>query len=239
MPSENLNEKILKIKDNDEEINLLLEKYKPFIAACTGEVSGKFVKYGEDDELSVAMMAFVEAIKVYDGKKGNFLPFSSQVIKRRIIDYYRKEKRHKKLFFPSRINDDEEVINATLKKSCELHREKNTAEMRRIEIEQLREELNEWGISFFDLAKSSPKHKKTRQMCKEIAGFLLSHDELINSIWARKQLPVSEIENALQIPRKIIDRFRRYIIAVIIIATGDYQYIRDYVCLEGKGQGDT
>ena len=239
MNSVSINDRVERIKHDEEEINRLVEEYKPFIASCAEKATGRYVRYGEDDELSIALMAFVEAIKSYDSKRGCFLSFAKDVIRKRLIDYYRKEKRHKKLFFPSRINDDEEVINATLKKSCELHREKNTAEMRRIEIEQLREELNEWGISFFDLAKSSPKHKKTRQMCKEIAGFLLSHDELINSIWARKQLPVSEIENALQIPRKIIDRFRRYIIAVIIIATGDYQYIRDYVCLEGKGQGDT
>jgi len=55
-------------------------------------VVGRYVAYGQDDELSIALMAFVEAIRSYDVSKGNFLSFSQNVIKRRIIDYYRKEK---------------------------------------------------------------------------------------------------------------------------------------------------
>ncbi len=235
MPFENLNERVAGIKDNEIEINLLIEEYKPFIASCTGRVSGRYVRYGEDDELSIALMGFVEAIRVYDCSKGNFLPFSSKVIKRRIIDYYRKEKRHDNVISLSQYaGDEDEPVDITMNQSVERYMEENAAEMRRFEIEQLREELAEWGISFFELAGSSPKHKKTRQICNEIVGYLLSDSEMIKTIKGKKQLPVAEIEKTLQIPRKIIERSRRYIVSVILIATGDYQFVREYVSLGGK-----
>jgi RNA polymerase sigma factor len=66
MPPRSLNEKVTSIKDNNEEIEKLIEEYKPFIASLTSKVSRRYVEYGSDDELSIAMMAFVEAIKAYN-----------------------------------------------------------------------------------------------------------------------------------------------------------------------------
>ncbi|NTV89695.1 MAG: RNA polymerase sigma-I factor [Clostridiales bacterium] len=233
--SMDLNDKVMAIRDNDIEINLLIEEYKPFIAACAGKASGRYVRYGEDDELSIALMAFVEAIRAYDAGKGNFLPFSSKVIKRRIIDYYRKEKKHEKVLSINQYSGEEDdSADITAGRSFEIFNEEKTAEMRRIEIGQLREELASWGISFSELAASSPKHKKTKQVCNEIVSFILSDKSMIAAIKGKRQLPVADIENTLQIPRKIIEKSRRYIISVIIIATGDYQYVREYVNLGGR-----
>jgi RNA polymerase sigma factor len=88
-----INERVTYIKDNEIEINGFVEEYKPFIATCVQKATGRYVRYGTDDELSIGLMAFVEAIKAYDLNKGNFLSFSQNIIKRRLIDYYRKEKK--------------------------------------------------------------------------------------------------------------------------------------------------
>jgi RNA polymerase sigma factor len=104
--------------------------------------------------------------------------------------------------------------------------------MRRLEIEQLRKELSEWGINFFELAACSPKHKKTQKICNDIVGFLLSDPGLMKGIRSSNQLPVSEIEKGLRIPRKIVERFRKYIISVLLVETGDYQYIKEYAAFK-------
>ncbi len=49
------------------------------------------MEYGIDEELSIALMAFNEAIDGYDTSKGSFLSFAKLVINRRLIDYLRKK----------------------------------------------------------------------------------------------------------------------------------------------------
>lgn len=73
-----INERVEDIKGNDEEINKLVEEYKPFIASCTEKFTGKYVTYGDCDELSIALIAFVESIEFFDSSKGNFLSFAQE-----------------------------------------------------------------------------------------------------------------------------------------------------------------
>ena len=238
MQGADINARIAAIKNNDEEINRFVEEYKPFIASCTEKLAGRYVRYGEDDELSIAMMGFVEAIKAFDVTRGNFLSFSQNVIKRRLIDYYRKEKRHSNVIsLNTYMGDDNEEYDLSSGESLEKYAEDRLGEYRRLELEQLGRELSEYEITFFDLASVSPKQDRTHKICSEIAGFLLSRPALIKLIKEKKYLPIAEIINALKVPRKIVERSRKYIIAVVIIASGDYQYIRDYVNIGGRGEG--
>ena len=41
------------------------------------------------------MIAFHEAIQGYERQRGSFLAFAAQLIRNRLIDYYRKEKWHR------------------------------------------------------------------------------------------------------------------------------------------------
>ena len=47
---------------------------------------------GQDEELSIVLLAFYEAILGYEKKRGAFLAYASRGIRSRLIDYYRKEK---------------------------------------------------------------------------------------------------------------------------------------------------
>lgn len=228
-----INEKVEKIKNNEDEINKFVEEYKPFIASCTEKVTGRFVKYGEDDELSIALLAFVEAVKTFDKNKGSFLPFAKNVIRRRLIDYFRKESRHSSVIpLSSCYSDEEEEKDLSVGQSIEKHAIDEISEYRRLELEELKKELSKWDISFFDVANVSPKHKRTKKMCIDIINFLLSNSDLLHKIKSKKYLPISEIEKSTGIPRKKIERLRKYIIAVTIIMSGDYQYIQDYIDID-------
>lgn len=224
-----LNHRVEKIKNNPLEIDRFVEEYKPFIASCTEKAVGRYVRYGEDDELSIALMAFVEAINSFDSGKGNFLGFAQSVIKRRIIDYYRKEKNHLNVISIDDYTQGKEDMDFSINESMDRYSMEETSEYRRMEIEDLKKELGEWDISFFELAEVSPKQLKTKKLCNEIIGYILRNDELLNIIKMKKYLPIAEIETALKVPRKKIERSRKYIIAAIIIMTGDYEYIKDYI----------
>lgn len=226
-----INDRVKKIKGNNEEINRLVEEYKPFIASCVEKATGRYVRYGEDDELSIGLLAFVEAINSYNMFKGNFLSFSQNVIKRRLIDYYRKEKKHSNIVSINEYyqQDEETEKDLSTEKSLDNYEREKDSENRRLEIADLQKELNEWGISFSELAETSPKHDKTRRMCSDIINYILSRQELIRQIRDKKYLPIAEIEKSLNLPRKKIERMRKYIIAVMIIRTGDYRYISSFV----------
>lgn len=227
-----INDRIDRIKGDKKEIDRFVEEYKPFIAACTEKVTGKYACFGEDDELSVAMMAFVEAIQAFSAAKGNFFSFSRTIIKRRLIDYYRKEKRHNNVVSLNiYMEEQDEDYDVSSVESIRAYSDQKLAEYRRLELEELGRELAAWKISFSDLAGASPKHEKTKAQCSEIIGLVLSRPDMLQQVMAKKYLPVAEIEKVSGLPRKWFERFRKYIIAVIVIITGDYDYIRDYIKL--------
>jgi RNA polymerase sigma factor len=227
-----INARIEGIREDPDALNRFVEEYKPFIAACAEKVAGRYVTYGRDDELSIAMIAFVEAINSFNQSRGNFFSFSRNVIKRRLIDYYRSEQRHSKVISLNVYTaDQDEEFDLSLGESVRKYSDREIAEIRKFELEELGKELSEWKISFSDLAGASPRHEKTKKQCIEIVGLILSRPEMLHSIMTKKYLPVAEIEKDMKLPRKLIERFRKYIIAVVIIATGDYEYIRDYIKL--------
>lgn len=188
-----LNARISSIRDDAEETGRFVEEYKPFIASCARKVTGRYMSYDSDDELSIAMIAFVEAIRSFDSSKGNFFTFSRNVIKRRLIDYYRKEKRYRDVV-PLNVyaQDGETEIDLGADEAiCEFS-DRDIAELRRVEIEELAKELRQWNITYRDLAKVSPRHRKTREQCAVLAGIILSRPDMLESIMVRKYLPVSE-----------------------------------------------
>jgi RNA polymerase sigma factor len=234
MNDHSLNEKVQRIKNSDIEINKLVEEYKPFIASCVEKIAGRFVRYGEDDELSIALLAFVEAIKAFDISKGNFLAFSQSVIKRRLIDYFRKERKHNKIVSINAYlgEDEDNEPDLSTGKALDKYSQDNIGEYRRLELQELKKELLLWDISFFELSNTSPKSAKTRKTYTDIIQYLMKQPDLLEHIKKKKLLPIAEIEKNTKIPRKTIERSRKYILAVIIILTGDYQYVKDYINLE-------
>ena len=228
-----INQRVEKIKFNKDEIGLLIEEYKPFIASVVESCIGKYVRYGEDDELSIGLIAFEEAIKAYDSAKGNFLAFSRNVIKRRLIDYFRKENKHSRVISlvsnkSTSEAEDEEFDMSTIE-SIKLYSQRQDAESRRAEIEDLKEELNKWKISYFDVAKSSPKQEGTRKIYMQAVNAVVDSHDLLKIMKDKRYLPIAEIEKISRIPRKKLERGRNYIVAVVIIMTGDYQYIKSFI----------
>ena len=175
-------------------------------------------------------MAFVEAIKVFDNEKGSFLSLAQNVIKRRLIDYYRKEKKHDNVISLNEYSGEEdEESDLSSGQAVDTYSKEEISEYRRLELEDLKRELKNWDISFMELVEASPKHDKTRKMYKDIIRFIISQPELTKQIKSKKYLPIAEVEKNTGIPRKTIERSRKYIIAALLIITGDYQYVRDYV----------
>lgn len=233
--NETLNERVARIKSDAAEKNSFIQDYKPFIAAAVEKCTGKYVIYGQDDELSIGLIAFEEAIRQYEPGKGSFLAFAHTVIKRRLIDYYRKEKKHQDLVYyndtPDSEDDGEDIYEYIVvgEQAQIKYQEQEINELRRVELLQLKEELGRYELSFNDIAKSSPKHKGTKKQYLDIVRFIIENQHVVKTIKTKQYLPIAEIEMGTKIPRKTIERARNYVIAAVVILTGDYYCIREFI----------
>lgn len=226
-----LEEQVEKAKNNEKELNKLIETYKPFIASTIQKKTGRFLEYGYDDELTIGMMAFKEAVEAYDKSRGNFLNFAKRVITFRSIDYYRRNEKYKETVYLQGIyeGENETSFSETESKAIEEYQDRKENEMRKLEIIEYKNELKKWGIEFVELVQASPKQQKLKNLYKEVAQFIVNESHILNELISTKRLPIKEIQKNMLIHRKKLERGRIYIIAIIIVLIGDYEFIREYV----------
>jgi RNA polymerase sigma factor len=228
-----LEEKITLIQQGDLTLqNELIDSYKPFIAKTVSSVCKRYI-HESDDEFSIGLIAFNEAIQKYRSEKGNSLiSFSEVLIKRRVIDYIRSQPKHKSLSFDIGHHDDDNdhdsnSIDARL--SIEDYKKKTDEELRREEILQFTSVIQQFDLSLKDLLEHSPKHADARKNAMIVAKILAEDEKLKNSLLHKKRLPIKQLEGAVSISRKTIERNRKYIIAISLILIGDYVYLKDYI----------
>src|SRR3954469_3173737 len=162
-----LESKVLLIQQGDTTLqNELIHSYKPFVAKTVSSVCKRYI-HESDDEFSIGLIAFNEAIQKYRSEKGNSLiSFSEVLIKRRVIDYIRSQPKHKSLSFDIGHHDDDNdhdsnSIDARL--SIEDYKKKTDEELRREEILQFTSVIQQFDLSLKDLLEHSPKHADARK----------------------------------------------------------------------------
>lgn len=205
------------LNSSSQELNEFIAKNDFFILKTASKTAKRYI-CKEDDEYSVALYAFYDAVNKYDYNKGTFYAFAELIIHRNIVDYYRAKGK-----YSAEVGIDE------IEESVVYTENDNSL---KLEIDAVSKILKVYGFSFIDLAKCSPKAEKTKQSCKIAVNFLLDNHELIKEMRNNKQLPIKVIAAATNIPRKILERHRKYIIAAVEIFAGEYTGIAQYLnCL--------
>ncbi|MEG1879460.1 MAG: RNA polymerase subunit sigma, partial [Pseudoflavonifractor sp.] len=223
----NLDQRVAGAATDPREQEELLREYKPFILKCASDCCKRYVT-DSDDEWSIALGAFHEAMLKYSQKEGSFLAFSKLVIRRRLYDYfdanqkYRSEIAVAPSVFSGEEEDDESVTEVTLQVKNQLVYERDTTAAD--EIAAANDAFAPYGFTFFDLTECSPKAEKTKEACAKAAVFMLKSPILVNEMRLTKQLPIKIIENNTRLPRKIMERHRKYIIAVVELLSGEYPH---------------
>lgn len=186
-----------------------------------------------DDEYSISLMAISSAMDTYQERRGEFWSYASVVLRNRLYDYYRSQKKYQKELPASNQafdevlddTDSEFLLQREITQKHYISSENNLKE----EIEALNEELSQYGISFFDLAKSSPKAQKTKKKCIEIIKALFLPPPLVDFLEEKKEFPTREINKRVNGARKCIERYKKYMISVVCIIRGDYPGIAEYI----------
>ncbi len=67
------------------------------------------------------------------------------------------------------------------------------------------------------------------RLCFRISRNLLDDMELSSELFLKRTLPVRTLVERCGVSRKTVERHRRYIIAVCIVLSGDFETIREYI----------
>jgi RNA polymerase sigma factor len=217
---------------NDLDImNKLITQYENFILRCASSAARSYISKS-DDEWSIALSAFTEAIRNYSAGKGSFLNFAELVIRRRIIDFMRSKSRYSQevsvnpsLFNTDTQDEEEYAMQSEIAKKVSIVEDNSI----KIEITLINEVFSDYGFSFMDLAECSPKSMKTKRACAKVVAYLIKSKILVNEIKIKKQLPLNIIEKNTKVPRKLLERHRKYIIAAMEIMSGDFPNLASYM----------
>lgn len=203
-------------KNNAQKRNELIEQYKPFIYFTASNICKRSLQWENDEELSVALLAFNEALDAYDADKAGLEGFAKLVIQRRLIDYFRKEHKHRNLSLDLDLNDNSEALWEAEAAIANYYL-KNEQQERINAINCYNLYLQKFDITFAELADYSPKHTDTRNKLINAAVRICEEEGMVTGIMSKKRLPVLQISILTSLSRKMIKTWRKYLIALIIV----------------------
>lgn len=234
---------VLSAKTDDQSLADLIHAHKPWILRTASEITRRYIT-DSDDEWSVALMAFSEAVQAYQPDRGASFPtFARTVIQRRLLDHARGERRRQAeiIVLPGAFEgglSEEEANGVSLEVESKLAEQsaENLSSRTKEEIDEVQEALARYGFSLFDLTESSPKAEKTKAACALAVRALLADRELWERAREKGTLPMKELSRSAGVSRKLLDRHRKYILAAAEILTRDLPILAAYVDFIRKGE---
>ena len=191
-----------------------------------------------DDAWSISLIAFSEVLDQYDPDKGNFEAYARMVIRRRLVDDLRRQRKFQSEIdvapeaFAGSADPEEGQLNPVdrIVARNAMQPEPDLSE----EIAEASRLLAAYGFSFWDLADCSPKAGKTRTACASAIRHVLRTPGMIQKMQSTRRLPIYALAAGSRVSLKVLARHRRYIIAAVEILTGDYPGLARYLKAIGK-----
>ncbi|MDO4732950.1 MAG: sigma-70 family RNA polymerase sigma factor [Bacillota bacterium] len=232
----NIIQQVYAAKENIRAADRLIEAYLPFIKAETAKFLRRPPVEGQDDALSIAMIAFHEGICSYSHSRGSFLKYAALLIKSRLIDYYRKEQRHSNLISLDSPNKETESPLSESIADSENHSEKRMLrDATQQEIAELSRQMQEFQICLSDVADNCPKQQRTMEACRKALQYAKQEPQILEDMLRTKRLPISQITAGSGVERKTLERHRKYILALLLIHTNGYEILREHIKQVLKG----
>lgn len=223
-------------KSDVSEADSLISEYMPFIKSEASKFLGRRVDEDRDDELSIAMIAFHEAIKSYSPERGSFMSFAAMIIKSRLIDYARKEQRHKGVIYLDEPGEnDEGTLAESLTDERVYQDEIVEREATRQEIEELTAVMAKYGVTLTDVAENCPKQERTLSACRAALRYAVENPEILDELLSSGKLPVSRLVSGGRVERKTLERHRKYMVALLLIYTNGFEILRGHLSHMVKG----
>lgn len=220
-----IEERLKAIKEgNKEERERFISEYIPFIIKAITKTTNRYIEVENNDEYSIGLEAFNEAIDRYDFKKGNFINYAETVIRSRVIDYQRKQKRTNNMISINEKKEEGIEIEDILKSKDFTEGYDIKDQMNRFESK-----LKEFGITLTELVEEAPKHIDTRLNAIRIAKTIAEDKNIMEELYRRKILPAKSIMEKTHATKKVLKGNRKFIIATVLILDSELDVLIDYV----------
>ncbi len=198
-----------------------------YITKMVSNILGVYIDDKNCEEFSVALSAFNEAIDGYNSKRNSdFYKYSYMVIKHRIIDNIRKNKRHSNNLLFSSIEESSDFGEEFLISNSQNQFEKIEV---REELELFEHYLKDFEISLGDLVTTSPKHSDSRLLCISIARVIAEDQQLFEKMIRKKCIPLSDLLKQIKVDKKTVVRNRKFIIAVCLILKSNLDDLKAFI----------
>lgn len=157
--------RVLDAQSDPEAADNLVRDYLPFIRAEAAKFLKRPPAEGED-ALGIAMLAFYEAAMAYQRRRGPFLRLAAAAIRNRLIDAYRRERRHRgQASLDQPVGDGDTTLGERLAGGDDHLGRLVHAEAAREEIAHYAGQLAALGLSLSDVADSCPRQERTLRAC--------------------------------------------------------------------------
>lgn len=225
-------------KDDMQAADQLITSYKPFILAETARFMKRRPIEGQDEEISIAMIAFHEAVNGYSKTRGSFLKYASMLIKNRLIDHWRTNKRHRGQISLDEENsdDDDSTMLDSLSEKENPQEDRLRLQATQDEIAELAEQMKDFGVSMTDIAENSPKQERTLEACTKVINHAKENPELIEHFIETKRLPITKLAQGANVEKKTLERHRKYLVAMLLIYSNGYEIIRGHLSHKVRGE---
>ena len=225
-------QEVVRAREEEPFLERFIEAYQPFILRTASRYAG-FCVTRSDDEFSIALLAFYEAVRQYDPAGGSFGAFAALVIRHRLADYYRAL-RHFEPEIPlsPQVFDggaDRDGVSLPIQLAVSAAMARGEGEGVAGEIEAANRQLQPYGFCFADLAACAPRAEKSRRACARAAATLAQDTQLLAALKRQQRLPVKRLSRASHVPPHVIERHRRFIIAAALLLGGNYPRLRAYL----------
>lgn len=211
----------LNVNENTS-VNKLIDNHMPFIIKSISDVTGRYVSCENDEELSVGLLGFHEAIERYDNDKGHFLSFAKLVIGSRIKNYLKGENKHHH-------SSLEELLDKGLEIKDEYLEQKEDNSILVEEINRLKTEINSFGFTLEDLVEEAPKQQATRKNAISLSEEISKDEEFTSFMYVKKRLPIKRIVLKFSVTEKVIKRSKKFIISVVIIIDKNLSALKNWI----------
>lgn len=190
-----------------DNLDELVKNHMGFIIRKVSNITGRYVSVENDDEFSIALSAFAEAVERYDSEKGNFLSFAGIVIDSRLKTYLEQNNKYK-----NDVSLDELSENGQ-----DFAKEDDNKEDLIEEINEFKSELIKFGLTLDDLAEKSPKHSDTRKRAITIAETSSKESKIVKLTYQKKKLPIREVSKKCNVTEKIVKGSKHFILATMLV----------------------
>lgn len=230
-----ISQRVYEAKENLHAADQLIGSYLPFIRSETAKFLKRPPVEGQDDELSIAMIAFHEAIRSYSRGRGAFLHYAALLIRSRLIDYHRKEQRHSSSLSLDTPSEEGATLADSLAGEPDHGEVLAVRDATRAEIEEFTCQMEKFGVTLSDVADNCPRQQRTLQTCQSALHFAREHPSLLEELLRTKRLPLAQLAQGSGAERKTLERHRKYLVALLLAYTNGYEIIRGHLKQVWKG----